>query len=116
MSDHIAEARRNIAEHERAEKARIDRIVKEASKETEVWAAQQALEQRQREQAQEAAMQAREAKKEADAREDAERRYLLAGGLIADFDAWYVAERQRLVTEKMANERRRAEMSYRQTF
>ena len=41
--DDLAEVRRNIAAHAAAEQARIDRLVKEASKETEVWAAQQAI-------------------------------------------------------------------------
>jgi hypothetical protein len=116
MSDHIAEARANIAAHEAAEKARIDKLVREASKSTEIWAAQQALEQRQREQAQEAAIVERERQKEAAQREDAERRYLNAGGLPADFDAWYVTECQRMVTERIADQRRRAELSYRSSF
>lgn len=115
MTD-LEQARANIAAHESAEKARIDRIVKEASRETEVWAAQQALEQRQREQAQEAAIVERARLKEQAQREDAERRYLLAGGLPADFDAWYVVERQRLISEKIANQRRSAELSMRSSF
>jgi hypothetical protein len=102
LQDHIAEAQRNIAAHEAAEKTRIDQLVKEASRQTDVWAAEQALAQRQQEQAQEAAIQAREAQQEARQREDAERRYLAAGGLPADFDSWYVVERQRLVSEKIA--------------
>src|SRR4051812_14701743 len=66
QSDDIAEARANIAAHAAAEQARINRLVKEASKETDVWAAQQALAKRQAEQDQEAAQQAREAEKEAE--------------------------------------------------
>jgi hypothetical protein len=116
QEEEMREIRANIAAAEAAEKARIDRIVKEASKETEIWAAEQAVAQRQAEQEQEAALQEREAKKEADAREDAQRSYLSAGGQPADFDAWYAAERQRLVNERIASERRRAEASYRGSF
>jgi rubrerythrin len=116
QDEQIAEARANIARAEAENKARVDRLVKQASKETEVWAAEQALAARQAEQAQEAAQQARAAQKEADAREDAQRAYLSAGGLPADFDSWYVVERARLVTEKIASERRRAELSYRSSF
>lgn len=116
MIDHIAEARRNIAEHEAAEKARINRIVREASKETEIWAAEQALIKLQQEQAQEAAIQVREAQKEAQQREDAERRYLAAGGLPEGFEQWYAGERIRLVNEKIAQQQARAALSYRQSF
>jgi hypothetical protein len=116
IQDELAEVRRNIAEHERREQARVDKLVREASKQTDVWAAEQALAKRKAEQEQEAARLARDAQKEAAAREDAQRRYLSAGGLPADFDAWYVVERARLVTEKIASERRRAELSYRSSF
>jgi 6-phosphogluconate dehydrogenase len=60
MSDYMTEVRANIAAARQAEKDRIDRIVKEASKGTEIWAAEQALAKRQAEQAREAAIQARE--------------------------------------------------------
>lgn len=114
--DDLAEVRRNIAAHEASEKARIDRIVKEASKETEIWASERALLKRQEEEAQEAAIVERDRQKEQAQRDDAERSYLLAGGLPADFDAWYVVERQRLVSEKIANQRRSAELSMHRSF
>src|SRR5437867_1190762 len=113
IQDELAEVRRNIAAHEQAEQARIDKLVREASKQTEVWAAEQALAQRKTEQAQEAALVERQRQQEATARDDAQRQYLSAGGLPGDFDSWYVVERQRMVTEKIASERRRAELSYR---
>ena len=61
-------------------------------------------------------MQERDRQQEATARSDAERAYLLASGLPANFDAWYVFECQRLVTERIANQRRLAELSYRSSF
>jgi hypothetical protein len=116
LEDHIAEARRNIAAAQQAEQARIDKLVKEASKQTDVWAAEQALAKRQQEQAQEAAIQAREAQREAQQREDAERRYLAAGGLPTDFDSWYIGERQRLVNEKITQQQVAARISYAKSF
>jgi hypothetical protein len=116
VHDDVAEARANIAAHEAAEKARIDKLVKEASKQTDVWAAEQALAKLQQEQAQEAAQQAREAQKEAQQREDAQRRYLAAGGLVADFESWYVVERQRLVSERIANQQAAAQHIYAKSF
>jgi hypothetical protein len=86
LQDDIAEARRNIAAAQQAEQARIDKLVKEASKQTEVWAAEQALAQRQREQEQEAAIQAREQARLQQERDDAQQRYLSAGGLPDGFE------------------------------
>jgi 6-phosphogluconate dehydrogenase len=116
MSDYMTEVRANIAAAQQAEKARIDKLVKEASKSTERWAAEQALAQRQAEQAQEAALVERARQQEQSQRDDAQRAYLCAGGQPADFDAWYVGERARQVTEKLANQRAAALRSYAQSF
>jgi hypothetical protein len=80
----IEQARRNLVEHHRREKERLDRIVAEASKSTNAFAAEQERQEREAEQARERVRQARE-----QAREDAERyalaRRLLAESLIFDF-------------------------------
>jgi hypothetical protein len=71
QEEKMRQIRANIAEHERPEKARVDRLVKEASKETEVWAAERAHAKRKAEQAQEAALVERDRLREATARDDA---------------------------------------------
>jgi hypothetical protein len=89
QSDHIAEARANVAAHQASEQARIDRLVREASKSTEAWAAEQEAAQRKVEQDQEAALQASFAQKEAAIRAGFERRYLLAGGVPEQLEQTY---------------------------
>lgn len=115
MND-LEQARANIAAHEAAEKARIDAIVEKANRGANALAAERAAQERDAEQAREAARQAREAQRLQAERDDAERQYTSAGGDPAGFDAWWQVERQRRITERIAQQQAAAREAMRRSF